>query len=105
MKAIMKQADRVPFTMELMPCKMPSEEWSSAVKVIDESQDVEALKNAFVVARRVIIFNPDLVTSSPFLVGNLIGRIKRYIASEANWSLTQHACKTLAGKNKSLIVF
>ena len=44
MKRVLDLGDRVPFTMELMPSKMPSEEFTAAVKVIEDSQDIEALK-------------------------------------------------------------
>lgn len=98
MKRILNQGDKVPFTMELMPSKMPSEEFSAAVKVIEDSQDVEALKNAFTTLRKIIIFNTDLIASSPFVIENVVKRIMRYIGSEANYLLTLHSLRTLTGK-------
>ena len=95
MKRVLDLGDRVPFTMELMPSRMPSEEFTAAIKVIEDSQDVEALKNAFTTLRCIVIYNLSLVTSSPSVVSSLFDRIKRYIASESNFLLTIHACRTL----------
>ena len=99
MKKLLDQGDRIPFSIELTPCKIPTNEFNSAIKVIDESQDADALKSSFLTIRKVAVFHTDLIKSSPFILSNLIARIKRYIASDANIMLSLHSLKAYDGKN------
>ncbi|CAI2387636.1 unnamed protein product [Moneuplotes crassus] len=96
MRKLLDQGDKVPFTIELMPSKNPTQEFNSAVQVIEESQDVEALKNSFTTLRKIVVFHTDLLKSSPFILTSVVGRLKRYISSDSNHLLSQHALKTLS---------
>lgn len=98
MKKLLDQGDRVPYTIELMPAKNPTKEFSAAVKVIDEPTDEDALKNSFTTIRKIIVYSTDMIKSSPIVLSSIIARLKRYISSDSNHILTVHALKTLIGK-------
>ena len=97
MKKLLDPGDRIPYSIELTTCKKPTNEFNSAIKVIDDSQDINALKSAFITIRKVSVFHTDLIKNSPFILSNLIARIKRYIASDANSILSLHSLKAYDG--------
>ena len=93
----MEKPDRIPFTVELEACKDPARELQAASKVLETSENINALKSAFTVVRQLAIFHGSLLESAPVVVENIITRTAKYIsASDINLEISVYASKALS---------
>ena len=61
-----------------MPCQKPSDEFKAAVKVLDQSEDLKALQNAFTTVRKISLFHSGLLDSVALILESIVGRVKKY---------------------------